>query len=124
MQVTKRSGPSTAPCGSPYVSFAFLSFTRFKHSIIVAKFASYSLRKLPDAKDHSLFVGHFARCSLQKLLVANNNSVFVVKFACNLLQKLLVAENLLDTHCKILSLLTAEVARYYKPFIKSTKTQL
>ena len=92
------------------------------HSLLVAKFARYSLQKLLVAKNHSLLVAKFARCknhslpvakfarySLEKLLVAKNHSLLVAKFACYLLQKLLIA--------KSQSLLVAEVARCKKLLI-------
>ena len=52
------------------------------HSLLVAKFARYSLQKLLVAKNHSLLVANFAHYSLQKLLVAKVHSLLVEKFAC------------------------------------------
>ena len=82
------------------------------HSLLVAKFARYSLQKLLVAKNHPLFVAKFARYSLQKLLVAKNHSLLVTKFDRYLLQKLLVAKHHLFLVAKMRSLLVAKFLRY------------
>ena len=63
------------------------------HSLLVAKFACYSLKMLLVANNYLLLVGKFARYSLQKLFVAKNYSLLVAKFVCYSLQKFLVAKN-------------------------------
>ena len=63
------------------------------NSLLVAKFARYSLQKLHVAIFTWLLVAKFARYLLQKqLLAANNHSLLVAKFAHYSLQKLLVAK--------------------------------
>ena len=84
------------------------------HSLLVAKFARYSLQKLLVAKNHLLLVAKFARYSLQKLLVAKNHSLLVAKLARYSLQKLLVAKNHL--------LIVAKLACYsLQLFIETTQ---
>ena len=71
------------------------------HSLLIAKYALYSLQKLLVVKNHSLLVAKFTRYSLQTLLVAKNHSLLfakihsllVAKFAHYSLQKLLVPKN-------------------------------
>ena len=78
------------------------------HSLLVAKFARYSLQKLLLAKNHSLLVAKVACYSLQKLLVSKNHPLLVSKVAHYSLQKSLLAEvahckNSLVTHCITIS---------------------
>ena len=114
---------------SKYIGLTFfLLVTRYSLkftccSLLVAKFACYSLQKLLVAKGHSLLVTCY---SLQKLLVAKNHSLLVAKFAHGSLEKLLVAKNhsLLVakfTRCKIRLLLVGEVSCYKKSLVTCRK---
>ena len=99
-----------------------LKFTRC--SLLVAKFAHYSLQKLLAAEIQSLLVAKSARYSLQKLVAANIDSLFVAKFARYSLLKLLVAKKSLITRCEIRLLLVAKnhsflVAKNHSPLVKT-----
>ena len=99
------------------------------HSLLVAKFACYSLQKLFVAKIHSLLVAEVARCK--------NHSLPVAKFALYSLQKVTryPLQNLLVTRCKkslvtgrkICLLLVATnhsllVAKYYSSLVKTIRS--
>ena len=98
-------------------------------SLLVAKFARYSLQKLVVAKKslvtrcsvveiHLLLVAKLARYSLQKLLVANIHSFLVAKFACQSQQISVFIR------CKIRPLLIAEVACCKKSLVTRCEIRL
>ena len=104
------------------------------HSLLVVKFACYSLQKLFVAKIHSLLVAEVARCkksivtcsrisSLQKITRYSLQKLLVAKITRYSLQNSLVTrcKKSLVTRCKICLLLVTEVARCKKSLVTRCK---